>query len=100
LGSTTAALGARPELVREALETLAIDRDRSFSALNGALFSDGFVLDVAPGVALDRPIEIVHLASDKVSASLHTAAWWRSGPRAAFGWSRVLPDRAATGAMT
>ena len=71
-GSTAVAIDTRPELVRKALETPAIDRDRSFSALNGALFSDGFVLDVAPGVVLDRPIEIVHLASGEVSGSLHT----------------------------
>jgi Fe-S cluster assembly protein SufD len=71
-GPTAAAIDSRPELVREALEMPAIDRDRSFSALNGALFSDGFVLDVAPGVILDRPIEIVHLASGGVSGSWHT----------------------------
>jgi Fe-S cluster assembly protein SufD len=71
-GSTAVAIDTRPELVRKALETPAIDRDRSFSALNGAVFSDGFVLDVAPGVVLDRPIEIVHLASCEISGSLHT----------------------------
>src|SRR5271169_528200 len=71
-GSTGVAIDKRPELVRKALETPAIDRDRSFSALNGALFSDGFILDVAPGVVLDRPIEIVHLASCEISGSLHT----------------------------
>ena len=71
-GSTMAALDARPELVRDALEISAIDGDRSFSALNGALFSDGFVLDVAAGVVLDRPIEIVHFASGAIPSSLHT----------------------------
>jgi Fe-S cluster assembly protein SufD len=71
-GSTAAALDARPELVREALEIPSSDRDRSFAALNGAYFTDGFILDVAPGVVLDRPIEIVHLASGEVSSSLHT----------------------------
>jgi Fe-S cluster assembly protein SufD len=71
-GSTAVAIDTRPELMRKALETPAIDRDRGFAALNGAFFSDGFVLDVAPGVVLDRPIEIVHLASGEVSGSLHT----------------------------
>jgi Fe-S cluster assembly protein SufD len=71
-GSSVTAIDLRPELVREALEVPAPDGDRSFSALNGAFFSDGFVLDVAPGVILDRPIEIVHLASGKVPGSLHT----------------------------
>jgi Fe-S cluster assembly protein SufD len=71
-GSTAAAIDARPELVREALELPSPGRDRPFAALNGAFFTDGFVLDVAPGVVLDRPIEIVHLASSGVSGSLHT----------------------------
>jgi Fe-S cluster assembly protein SufD len=72
LGSMAAAVVARPELVREALEIPAPARDRSFAELNGAFFTDGFVLDVAPGVSLDAPIEIVHLASGETPASLHT----------------------------
>jgi Fe-S cluster assembly protein SufD len=72
LGSTAAAIDALPEFVRETLEIPSPDRDRGFAALNGAFFSDGFVLDVAPGVILDRPIEIIHLASGEVSGSLHT----------------------------
>jgi Fe-S cluster assembly protein SufD len=72
LGSTAAAIAARPEVAHEALEIPSPDRDRSFIALNGAFFTDGFVLDVAPGVILERPIEIVHLASGAVSGSLHT----------------------------
>jgi Fe-S cluster assembly protein SufD len=72
LGSTAAAIAARPELVGAALEALSQDGDQPFAALNAALFSDGFVLDVAPGVVLEQPIEIIHLASGAVSASLHT----------------------------
>ncbi len=63
LGSTMAALGDGRSWYAQALETPAIDRDQPFAALNAAFFSDGFVLDVAPGVALERPIEIIHLAS-------------------------------------
>jgi len=66
LGSVKAAVGERPELVRTLLE----DADQPFAALNAAFFADGFVLDLAPGVVLDRPIEIVHLAS--ATGSLHT----------------------------
>ena len=46
--------------------------DQPFAALNAALFADGFVLEVAPGVVVEQPIEIVHLASGDVPASLHT----------------------------
>ncbi len=72
LGSTTAAIDARPELVGTALEALSHDADQPFAALNAALFTDGFVLDVASGVVLEAPIEIVHLASGAPAASLHT----------------------------
>src|SRR6516165_5647210 len=53
----------RPDLVRSAIETSLFDAERPFAALNAAFFGDGFVLDIPPAVTLDRPIEIVHLAS-------------------------------------
>ena len=55
------------ELVETALEALSRDRDQPFAALNAASFTDGFVLEAAPGVVLDQPIEIVHLASGEAS---------------------------------
>ena len=67
-GSMQAAISERPQLVKEA----AIAGDHPFSALNAAFFADGFVLDIASGVALDRPVEVVHLASGAGDASLHT----------------------------
>ncbi len=71
-GPTAAAIEAKPELVETALEALSHDADQPFAALNAALFADGFVLDVAPHVVVEQPIEIVHLASGDVPASLHT----------------------------
>jgi Fe-S cluster assembly protein SufD len=71
LGGTATAIAERPDLVRSAIEA-PLDTARPFAALNAAFFADGFVLDVAPGVALDRPIEIVHLASGETGGSLHT----------------------------
>ena len=71
-GSAAAAVDAKPELVETALEALSHDADQPFAALNAALFADGFVLEVAPGVVMERPIEILHLASGAVPASLHT----------------------------
>jgi Fe-S cluster assembly protein SufD len=69
LGPMAAAIAERPDLVRAGLETQP--QDRPFASLNAAFFADGFVLDVAPGVALERPVEIVHL-SDGNGGSLHT----------------------------
>jgi len=68
LGSARRAIIERPALLRQALGETA----QPFTALNAAFFADGFVLDVAPGVTLDQPIEVVHLASGAGDASLHT----------------------------
>jgi Fe-S cluster assembly protein SufD len=66
---TRRAIADRPDLVREAM--LSDDAaDHPLAALNAALFTGGFVLDVAPGIALDAPIEVVHFAS--TGGSLHT----------------------------
>jgi Fe-S cluster assembly protein SufD len=70
LGSMAAAIAERPDLVRAGLETQSLDRP--FASLNAAFFADGFVLDVAPGVALERPVEIVHLSDHDTGGSLHT----------------------------
>jgi Fe-S cluster assembly protein SufD len=69
LGSMRAALAERRELV----STIAVDSgaEHPFAALNAAFFADGFVLDIAPGVTVDKPIEIVHLVGE-AKASLHT----------------------------
>jgi len=72
LGSTAAAIAERPDLVRSAIEAPSFETARPFAALNAAFFADGFVLDVAPGVVLDRPVEIIHLASGGTGGSLHT----------------------------
>ena len=71
-GSTQQAIEARPNLVGASLEALSDDRDQPIAALNAGVFTEGFVLDVAPGVVLDEPIEIVHVASGQNSASFHT----------------------------
>ena len=68
-GPTRQAIIERPALV----EALATDRNAApFGALNTAFFADGFVLELASGVVLDAPIEIVHLASGAGDASMHT----------------------------
>jgi Fe-S cluster assembly protein SufD len=93
LRSTRDAIEARPELVETALEALTHDRDQPFAALNAALFTDGFVLDVAPGVVLDEPIEIVHLATGAAPVALHTRSLVSLGAH-----SRVRLTETFTGA--
>jgi Fe-S cluster assembly protein SufD len=56
LGSTARAVVERPELVRAPNTS----NGQPFAALNGAYFSDGFVLDVAAGTIVDEPLWIVH----------------------------------------
>jgi Fe-S cluster assembly protein SufD len=73
LGSMTQAVRERPELVRPMFEEATADTAaHPFAALNTAFFADGFVLEIAPGIEIERPIEIVHLASGATAASLHT----------------------------
>src|SRR5277367_2075544 len=70
LGPMAAAIAERPDLVRAGLETQSLEQP--FSSLNAAFFADGFALDIPPGVALERPVEIVHLSDDNTGGSLHT----------------------------
>jgi len=72
-------IAERPDLVRSAIETSLFDPERPFAALNAAFFGDGFVLDIPPAVALDRPIEIVHIASGGTGGSLHTRSLVTAG---------------------
>ena len=66
------AIVERPELVEAGIGAGTGDAAHPFAALNAAFFADGFVLDVAPGVALEQAIEIIHFASGKTEASFHT----------------------------
>jgi Fe-S cluster assembly protein SufD len=71
-GPMTTAITERPELVRSGFEPQSLDSRRPFASLNLAFFADGFVLEIAPGVVLERPVEIVHLSAGGTSGSLHT----------------------------
>ena len=70
LGSLEKGLGIRT--LREALEAgdaalqaqlLAPDNADAMVALNSAMMTDGVVIDVADGVVLTQPLQIVHIAS-------------------------------------
>jgi Fe-S cluster assembly protein SufD len=71
-------LGSMARAIEERLADAEIDSKSPFAALNGAFFSDGFVLAVDAGVAVDRPIEIVHLGSG--DSSFHTRSLISLGP--------------------
>jgi Fe-S cluster assembly protein SufD len=74
LSSTASAIAEQPELLRPLIEA-APAAARPFALLAAAFFLDGFVLELAPGAALPRPIEIVHLACAEERASLHTKSF-------------------------
>ena len=74
LWSTAAAVAERPELLRPLIEA-APGAGRPFALLDAALFADGFVLELAAGAAIGRPIEIVHLAAGEARVSLHTKSF-------------------------
>jgi Fe-S cluster assembly protein SufD len=61
LASTAATLRQRPELLEAALRETDTLGAQPFVSLNAALFADGFVLALEPGVTLDRTVEIIHL---------------------------------------
>lgn len=71
-GPIPSALINRQQLARVVVDGLRDDLARPFAALNEAFFAEGYILDIAPGVVLDEPVEIVHLATGAVEASFHT----------------------------
>jgi Fe-S cluster assembly protein SufD len=54
-------LGAVPEALQRELGQVA-ERRNLFAALNGALMSDGALIQVPAGVACERPIELLHIS--------------------------------------
>ena len=95
LGPMATAIAKRPDLIRPGFEAQSVDRP--FASLNAAFFADGFVLDVAPGVALKRPVEIVHLSDDDTGGSLHTRSLVVAGrgSRATLGEISATLDEAS-----
>jgi Fe-S cluster assembly protein SufD len=54
----------------------------SMLALNSAMMTDGLVIDVADGVALARPLHIIHIASATQPASMFTRSLLKLGKAA------------------
>ena len=70
LAGTGTALAQRPELAETLLDQTDLAGGQAFASLNAALFADGFVLTLEPGVRLDWPVEIVHWG-DAMQRSFH-----------------------------
>jgi len=72
IGSTAEALTTRPELVRQVgLDSVDTTGAQAFMSLNAGLFTDGFILALEPGVALETPVEILHFADASDANAFH-----------------------------
>ena len=114
-GTIAQAMRERSDLAEAAIAEISEEATQPFAALNAAFFADGYILSLEPGVALDEPIEIVHLASGSSEASFHTRSLAMLGagsratiletyagptPRSARYWRNdVLAARLADGAV-
>jgi Fe-S cluster assembly protein SufD len=61
LGSIADAIDLRPDLSDTAFDIGDTVGAQPFASLNAALFTDGFVLAIDPGVVLNQPVEIMYL---------------------------------------
>jgi Fe-S cluster assembly protein SufD len=71
LASIGRTLVERPHLVEAALDRSDDAGGQPFATLNAAFFVDGYVLALAPGVVLDRPVQILHVATAMTPQSMH-----------------------------
>ena len=70
--------GLRVRALREVLEgenasleqLLFVPQDQAVVALNGAMMTDGVVIEVSEGTSLDRPIHLLHVASSHQPVSI------------------------------
>ncbi|MEC4591718.1 MULTISPECIES: Fe-S cluster assembly protein SufD [Nitrospirillum] len=69
LASAAETLRRRPDMLERAFG----EGEEAFAALNAALFTDGVVLALEPGVALETPVEIIHHTTSAAHARLHIA---------------------------
>jgi Fe-S cluster assembly protein SufD len=72
LGSVEAALKDLPDLAAELFDGSEAVANQPFVALNAAFAGDGFVLVLDDGIALDWPVEIIHLGRAASPVSVHT----------------------------
>ncbi len=58
------------EVVKRHLGSLAPVEDHSFAALNTAVLADGAVIHIPPGVAVERPIQLLFIAGPSKQATV------------------------------
>jgi Fe-S cluster assembly protein SufD len=79
-------------------QLFALDSANPMVALNSAMMTDGVVIEIANGVVLTQPLQIVHVASGAVPAAMFTRSMLRLGKDA--GVTLVESYIAADGAKT
>jgi Fe-S cluster assembly protein SufD len=72
VGPVSSAFAERLQLVPALVKSEGGGSTHPFAAVNTAFFGDGYILDIAPGVAFDEPVQIVHLATGARENSFHT----------------------------
>lgn len=79
-------------------QLLTPDNDNPMVALNTAMMTDGIVIDIADGVVLKQPLQIIHVAGGPAPAAMFTRSLLRLGKDA--GVTLVESYMAADGART
>jgi Fe-S cluster assembly protein SufD len=83
LAGAAQTLAERPDLLAAAFDETDTVGGQAFASLNAALFADGFVLALDSGVALDRPVEVIHIGrTPERSSQLRNLVRLREGARA------------------
>ena len=70
LGSAAEIAASHPALAERLLDRTDLVGGQAFASLNAALFADGFVLALEPGVVLETPLEIIHWG-DAADSAFH-----------------------------
>jgi Fe-S cluster assembly protein SufD len=60
-------------------QLFSLDSDNPMVALNSAMMTDGVVIEIANGVVLTQPLQIVHVASGAAPAAMFTRSMLRLG---------------------
>jgi Fe-S cluster assembly protein SufD len=81
-GSLADALARAPELLEPWLGRRSRAADHAFAALNSALWVDGAVIVVPPGVAVDRTIHVLHVTVAERPVAVHPRHLVVAGPGA------------------
>ncbi len=71
LTNLAAQLARDPARLAESLErTAEVAHSQAFEALNTAFFTDGALLELAPGTVLDKPLHLVFIATERCAGRL------------------------------